>query len=88
MTILRSHSRAKTTARLKSGKVLKGGLESLAVLDREHSFTPKCRADIRAELERQVQEFLQQGGEIQDIAPNIMADPPKKPQSKYGSRPI
>ncbi len=88
MTALKCHRRSKTTARLTSGKISNGGLESLAVLDREHSFTPRCRADIRAELNRQVQKFLQQGGKIQDIASNIMADPPKKPQNKYGSRAI
>ncbi|MBB6519971.1 hypothetical protein [Pseudoteredinibacter isoporae] len=88
MTVLKSHKKGKATASLKSGKILTGGLESLAKLDREHSFTPKCREGIREELERQVQEFLMQGGEIQGIAPDVMADPPRKPQSKYGSRPI
>ncbi|GAA6151622.1 hypothetical protein [Pseudoteredinibacter isoporae] len=87
MTVLKSHKKGEA-ARLKSGKILTGGLESLAMLDRDCSYTPKCRADVREELDRQVQEFLLQGGKIQDVAPNVMADPPKKPQSNYGSRPI
>ncbi|MCV6613576.1 MAG: hypothetical protein OIF35_01280 [Cellvibrionaceae bacterium] len=64
------------------------GLESLAKLDKENAFSPNCRAELRDELERQVEQFLQQGGEIKKIEPNVMADPPKKPTSNYGSRPI
>jgi len=25
---------------------------------------------------------------VQEVEPNVVADPPKKPDSKYGSRPI
>ena len=32
--------------------------------------------------------FLARGGQVQAIEPNVVADPPKKPDSKYGSRPI
>ncbi len=42
----------------------------------------------RDELNRQIEEFLSSGGTISEIAPNIMADPPKKPENKYGSHPI
>ena len=42
----------------------------------------------RAELERAMAEFLARGGRVQEIEPNVVADPPRKPDSKYGSRPI
>ena len=35
-----------------------------------------------------MEEFLARGGAVQEIEPNVVADPPKKPDSKYGSRPI
>jgi len=87
MTILKQHKKDKAVKQLNVNDN-PVGLDSLAKLDKEQSFTPGCRADLRSELDRQVQEFLSQGGEIQDIAPNVMADPPKKPQNNYGSRPI
>lgn len=42
----------------------------------------------RDELNRQIEEFLSSGGRISQIEPNVMADPPKKPENKYGSHPI
>ncbi|MFC3608171.1 transcriptional regulator SutA [Stutzerimonas tarimensis] len=42
----------------------------------------------RDELERAMAEFLARGGQVQEIEPNVVSDPPKKPDSKYGSRPI
>ncbi|MDT3722389.1 transcriptional regulator SutA [Pseudomonas oryzihabitans] len=42
----------------------------------------------REALERAMQEFLARGGKVQEIDANVVADPPKKPDSKYGSRPI
>ena len=39
-------------------------------------------------LARAMEEFLSRGGKVQEIEPNVVADPPKKPDSKYGSRPI
>lgn len=42
----------------------------------------------RDELARQMEEFLSRGGKVQEIDSNVVADPPKKPDSKYGSRPI
>lgn len=85
MTILKNHNHKKNETVKPSDTA--AGLDTLAQLDRD-SFTAKCRADLRTELDRQVQDFLSGGGEIQDIEPNVMADPPKKPQNNYGSRPI
>jgi len=42
----------------------------------------------RDALARAMEEFLSRGGKVQEIEPTVVADPPKKPDSKYGSRPI
>lgn len=52
----------------------------------ERSITSRQRA--RSELSAEVEAFLASGGAINEIAPDITADPPRKPQPKYGSRPI
>jgi hypothetical protein len=50
--------------------------------------TVSSRQSLRDEMDRQIQEFLSRGGKIQEIDPNVTADPPRKPESDYGSRPI
>ncbi|SDK74763.1 hypothetical protein [Microbulbifer yueqingensis] len=52
----------------------------------ERSITSRERA--RSQLEREIEEFLAGGGAISEIDPEVTADPPRKPQPKYGSRPI
>ena len=42
----------------------------------------------RDALAKAMEEFLARGGAVQEIEPNVVADPHKKPDSKYGSRPI
>ncbi|HBX55384.1 transcriptional regulator SutA [Pseudomonas sp. UBA2684] len=42
----------------------------------------------RDALARAMEEFLARGGKVQEVEPNVVSDPPKKPDSKYGSRPI
>lgn len=42
----------------------------------------------REMIARQMEEFLARGGQVQQIDNNALADPPKKPEGKYGSRPI
>lgn len=42
----------------------------------------------RDALARAMEEFLARGGKVQEVEPNVVADPPKKPDNKYGSRPI
>lgn len=56
--------------------------------DRPEHRTVSSRARIRDELTDQVQAFLSQGGHISEIEPRLRADPPRKPASKYGGRPI
>ena len=42
----------------------------------------------RDALARAMEEFLSKGGKVQEVEANVVADPPKKPDTKYGSRPI
>lgn len=48
----------------------------------------EAKAREREMLARQMEEFMARGGKIQEIDDNVIGDPPKKPDSKYGSRPI
>jgi hypothetical protein len=50
--------------------------------------TVASRQKQREEMEDQIAEFLARGGKIAHIEPNVTADPPRKPDSDYGSRPI
>jgi hypothetical protein len=51
-------------------------------------FSIASRQKARDELESQIAEFLARGGKINQVEPNVTADPPKKPTSDYGGRPI
>lgn len=51
-------------------------------------FSIASRQKARDELDAQIAEFLARGGKINQIDPNVTADPPKKPTSDYGGRPI
>ena len=43
---------------------------------------------LRRQLEEEVARFLAQGGKVKEIPPDVQADPPQKPVSNYGSKPI
>lgn len=47
-----------------------------------------ARNKIRESLQSEIEAFLARGGKIQQVGDNVMSDPPKKPTSNYGSRPI
>jgi hypothetical protein len=51
-------------------------------------FSIASRQKARDQLEEQIAEFLARGGKIAEVAPNVTADPPKKPTPDYGGRPI
>jgi hypothetical protein len=51
-------------------------------------FSIASRQKARDELEAQIAAFLARGGKINQVEPNVTADPPKKPTSDYGGRPI
>jgi len=42
----------------------------------------------RRRLEEDMKQFLSGGGEIKQIEKDLRTDPPRKPESNYGSRPI
>ncbi len=46
------------------------------------------RKKLRSKMDNEVENFLNSGGAIDEIEANVMADPPRKPTSNYGSRPI
>lgn len=50
------------------------------------SVTSRCR--IREQLQHDVEAFLARGGHIDHVEQNVLADPPHRPVSDYGSRPI
>jgi len=52
----------------------------------ERTLSSRHRA--RSQLSAEVEAFLASGGAINEVAPDVTADPPRKPQPKYGSRPI
>ena len=65
--------------------------ESETVFDKDGSEslrTLNARKGVRDQLESDIEAFLASGGSVQEIDVNVMADPPTKPVSKYGGRPI
>jgi hypothetical protein len=56
--------------------------------DMPSSATIAERERQRSEVANEVEAFLAQGGGITAVEDNFRADPPKKPESNYGSRPI
>ena len=51
-------------------------------------FNVAARKKARDQLARDMEEFMKRGGEIRQIADNVRADPPRKPNTDYGSSPI
>lgn len=47
-----------------------------------------ARNKVRDQMQADIDAFLAKGGKIQQVEDNVMADPPRKPTSSYGSRPI
>lgn len=50
--------------------------------------TVASRERIRRQMEADVEAFLARGGAIHHVDPHVMVDPPRRPVSAYGSRPI
>lgn len=64
------------------------GKKAKAVVEEEELPSIEAKQKDRDALARAMEEFLARGGKVQEVEPNVVADPPKKPDSKYGSRPI
>lgn len=56
--------------------------------DMPNSATIAERERQRSEVASEIETFLAKGGGITSVEANLRADPPKKPESNYGSRPI
>ncbi|MCJ1883296.1 transcriptional regulator SutA [Pseudomonas sp. QE6] len=65
-----------------------GGKKAKAAVEEEELPSVEAKQKERDALAKAMEEFLNRGGKVQEIEPNVVADPPKKPDSKYGSRPI
>lgn len=46
------------------------------------------RMKVRDQVAEDIAAYLQNGGKIVEVAPNVTADPPRKPESNYGARSI
>lgn len=64
------------------------GKKAKVVVEEEELPSVEAKQKDRDALARAMEEFLARGGKVQEVEPNVVADPPKKPDSKYGSRPI
>ena len=59
-----------------------------------HPFRPRddnslfARERLRRQLQDDIAAFLQRGGKITEVPPNVTADPPRKPENHYGDRPL
>jgi hypothetical protein len=53
---------------------------------RDRSLT--SRKTERERLEEDMERFLSGGGQIEQVERDVRMDPPRKPESNYGSRPI
>jgi len=62
--------------------------KAAAVVEPLEDFSIASRQKVRDELADQVAAFLARGGRINEVPPNVTADPPKKPTPDYGGRPI
>ncbi|MBL4607169.1 MAG: hypothetical protein JKY01_04995 [Pseudomonadales bacterium] len=54
----------------------------------EDSNNISAKDDVRKKLNDDIDEFLKAGGLIEAVGMGITSDPPKKPESNYGRRPI
>ena len=50
--------------------------------------TVASRKRLHEQMSDDVEAFLARGGQINHIEPHVTADPPKRPVSHYGQRPI
>ena len=66
----------------------KGKAKAKAAVDVDELPSVEAKQKERDALTRAMEEFLSRGGKVQEVEANVVADPPKKPDSKYGSRPI
>jgi hypothetical protein len=49
--------------------------------------SPNIKEKIRVQLQDDIAAYLQRGGIVKQIDQDVRADPPRKPDSTYGSNP-
>lgn len=57
-------------------------------VDEAETLTVSSKEALRRQLEEEMERFLALGGKVQEVPPDVTADPPQKPVSNYGSKPI
>lgn len=57
-------------------------------VDEAETLSVSSKEALRRQLEEEMERFLAKGGKVQEIPPDVTADPPQKPVSNYGSKPI
>lgn len=65
-----------------------GGGISRTEAEEAEALTPSAKEAVRRQLEEEMERFLASGGKIKEIPPDVTAEPPQKPTSSYGSKPI
>jgi hypothetical protein len=58
------------------------------VTSEELARTPEYNENVRQQMASEVDAFLAQGGAVTTVERGRRTDLPKKPENKYGSRPI
>lgn len=56
--------------------------------DEDSIKTLNAKQNVRNQLDADIEAFLKGGGAIEEVGANVTADPPTKPVTKYGGRPI
>lgn len=62
--------------------------DAVSIQETHEARTVSSRQHIRSQLEADIEAFLARGGAISEVPALTMADPPRRPVSDYGSRPI
>jgi len=65
-----------------------GSSESETVTTADSGSSLALKTQEREKIQSDIEAFLASGGKINSIDSNVVADPPKKPSSSYGSQPI
>lgn len=56
--------------------------------DQEYTHSLDVRNRVRDQLESDIAAFLAEGGSIEQVDDNVRADPPRRPETRYGRRAI
>ena len=71
-----------------AGNAGKKARKSAASEDEDSGASVAAKERERQLLAAQIEAFLARGGKVQEVGDDVLNDPPRKPEAKYGSRPI